>query len=270
MGEIKLGTSGFSFNDWKGVLYPEKSAKSDWFSVYVQYFSTTEINATYYGLPSQKVFTSLDDRAPDNFEFIVKVNQESTHVRKNSTESMRALIDVVEPLVNSGKLSGFLAQFPFSYRNSGDNRRYLLNLKDDCSDIPLFVEFRHVSWNHPAVFDFMQRNEILYCCVDEPQLEGLLPPQDVTTGGMGYVRFHGRNARTWWDSSQGDRYDYLYSDEELSEWIQRIREMNRKTKKTYLFFNNCHAGHAVKGARLMAELIKDTLDMQPLVQDIPE
>jgi len=269
MGTIKIGTSGFSFKDWKGVFYPPGARQSELFSTYVQYFDAVEINATYYRIPSRKIFESLEERSPKGFEFIVKANKETTHIRKNSTEAVTALIDVTYPLYHKEKLQGFLAQFPYSYRNTFDNRRYLVKLKEDSRDIPLIVEFRHNSWDSPAVYDFLSTNGICYCCVDEPPLQGLLPPQDITTGSIGYARFHGRNAEAWWDSSKGDRYDYLYSEDELAEWLQRIREMNRKTSKMYLFFNNCHAGHAVRNAKMMAELLKGQFNIDTVLQDIP-
>jgi len=270
MGTIKIGTSGFSFNDWKGAFYPEKLPKSSWFSYYIQYFPVSEINSTYYSIPSRRVFENLNINSPDDFEFIVKLNKESTHVRKRSAEAITALNDVVTPIVESRKLKGFLAQFPYAYKNTGDNRRHLVQVKENCKEVPLFVEFRNYSWNQPAVFDFLKEQGILYCCVDEPRLRGLIPPQEITTGGIGYVRFHGRNSETWWDSSKGDRYDYLYKTEELSDWLQRIREISRKTSKTYLFFNNCHAGHAVKNAKMMAELLKNQFNIDAILQTPPD
>ncbi|MFC1730321.1 DUF72 domain-containing protein [candidate division KSB1 bacterium] len=269
MGSVRLGTSGFSFNDWKGVFYPDSTRKSEWFSYYVDYFTTTEINSTYYRIPPKRTFAVLEEKTSDDFEFIVKVNNETTHLRKKSAEAMSALHDALEPVASKGKLHGLLAQFPYNFRNAGENRRYLLKLKEDCRDVPLFVEFRHASWNHPAVFDFLNDSGACYCCVDEPPLKGLITPQAAATGDTGYVRFHGRNSEAWWDSSKGDRYDYLYTADELFDWIERIRAINRKTSKTYLFFNNCHAGHAVKNAKMMAELLKKQLNIDTVLKDIP-
>lgn len=270
MGVIKLGSSGFSFKDWKGVIYPTDMPQSDFFSEYVKYFDTVEINSTYYGIPSEKVFAGLEEKTSPDFEFIVKVNQESTHILKKSEEAMASLHDVVSPLVKKDKLKGFLAQFPYGFKNAGHNRRHLFKLKQDCRDIPLIVEFRHISWDNQALYEFLRINGINYSCVDEPALNGLLPPQEIVTGDTGYVRFHGRNSETWWDSSKGDRYDYLYKTEELSDWIKRIREINRKAAKSYLFFNNCHAGHAVRNAKMMAELLKGQLTVDTIIKPLPE
>jgi len=253
---IRIGTSGFSFKDWKGVFYPSNLKQNELFSYYARLFNAVEINSTYYRIPPMRVFASLEEKTPDSFDFIIKVYKESTHTRKNSSEAMELLHSAVHPLKNAMKLKGFLAQFPYSFRNTNENRIYLSQLKLDSRDVPLFVEFRHNSWLQASVYDFLAKHTINYCCVDEPALAGLIPPQSITTGDIGYVRFHGKNASAWWDNSQGDRYNYLYTGEELSGWIERIREINRKTSKIYLFFNNCHAGHAVKNAKMMAELLR--------------
>ena len=269
MGDIKIGTSGFSFNDWVGVFYPAGSSKESMFSTYVKYFDTVEINSTYYRIPPKRVFASLEEKTSDTFEFIVKLNKESTHERKDSPQAMEALHEAVVPLMETQKLKGFLAQFPYSFKNTLDNRNYLKSLKEDCRDVPLFVEFRHFGWLHQALYELLDSLHIHYCCVDEPPLRGLIPAQSVTTGDTGYVRFHGRNTDAWWNSSKGDRYDYLYSHDELSEWVERIREINRKASKTYLFFNNCHAGQAVKNAKMMAEILKKQFNIDAVLKDIP-
>ena len=255
MSNVRIGTSGFSFKDWVGVFYPDGTKKENMFTLYVEYFDAVEINSTYYRIPPERVFAALEEKTHETFDFIVKLNKDSTHERKNSSEAMKSLHESVSPLKERQKLQGFLAQFPYSFKNTGENRNYLKSLKEDCRDVPLFIEFRHDSWLNPAVYDFIDSLRTHYCCVDEPALRGLVPPQSVTTGDMGYVRFHGRNAGAWWDTTVHERYDYLYSAEELSEWIERIREIRRKVSKTFLFFNNCYSGHAVRNAKMMSELL---------------
>ena len=253
---VKIGTSGYSFNDWIGAFYPEGIEKGKMLDFYKGHFDTVEINSTYYGIPNRSVFYHLSEKTPDAFEFIVKLNRESTHTRKNGLEAVEGIKEAVLPLIESGKLKGLLAQFPYSFKNAAESRKYLVRIKERCDDIPLFVEFRHIGWVKDAVFDFLKGHNIGYCCVDEPNLKGLLPPQETVTTDTGYVRFHGRNTQTWWDSSKGDRYDYLYKEEELAEWLKRIRSIREKVSKTYLFFNNCHQGHAVKNAKMLIEMLK--------------
>ena len=255
-GKIIVGTSGFSFEDWRGAYYPEDLPKGKMLDYYAKDFSAVEINSTYYRIPKSYVFYHLVNKTPPDFEFIVKVHQEVTHNRQNPRESMQELKEALRPMQESGKLKGYLAQFPWGFKYHPAHLDYLRQIAEDCSPQPLFVEFRHISWVRPEVYSFLATEQIGYCNVDEPRLRGLLPPQEIVTNNIGYVRFHGRNARTWWNSHLGDRYDYRYSREELKEWLQRIRKMRQNAEKIYLFFNNCHMGHAVINAQEMTELLK--------------
>jgi uncharacterized protein YecE (DUF72 family) len=128
-------------------------------------------------------------------------------------------------------------------------------LKEQFSEDPLFVEFRNSSWITEEIFESLSRAGIGYCSVDEPNLRGLVPPVARVTADQGYVRLHGRNARTWWGRGGGDRYDYLYSEDELRQWIAKIKDMSQKARKTFIFFNNCHAGQAASNAQMMKELL---------------
>ena len=121
---------------------------------------------------------------------------------------------------------------------------------------PLFVEFRNRSWNRPEVFQLLQDNDIGYVNVDQPLLRGLLPPQDRVTTRTGYIRFHGRNKKEWWEGTNQTRYDYLYTREELEEWMIRIAQVLKKSYKTYIFFNNHPQGKAVQNARMLKEMLE--------------
>lgn len=252
---LRIGTSGYSFEDWRGVFYPEKLPKGKMLDHYAKHFSCVEINSTYYGIPAPQVFYRMSEKTPDDFEFIVKVHQEVTHRRHDPKASMDQLMSAVAPLIVDRKLQGFLAQFPWGFKYSDHRLDYLKWLAEACAPFPVFVEFRNVSWVRDAVYHYLQDNKIGYCCVDEPGMRGLLPQQNIASTNVGYVRFHGRNAITWWDSSKGDRYDYNYSSSELGEWLIKIREMRQSTEKTYLFFNNCHLGQAIINAEQMRDLL---------------
>jgi len=255
-GNILIGTSGYSFEDWRGTYYPQDIQKGKMLDFYAKDFQTVEINSTYYRIPNPAVFYHLSNKTNENFEFIVKVHQEVTHKYKKPYESLLELKKAIQPLVDSEKMHGYLAQFPWKFKFHPTKLAYIKRVSDACQPFPLFVEFRHESWLRDVAYRFFKDNEIGYCCVDEPQLRGLLPPQDIVSTKTGYVRFHGRNSTTWWDTSKGDRYDYNYSSEELKDWLQRIRAMRDKSEKLYLFFNNCHMGQAVINAKQMAELLK--------------
>jgi uncharacterized protein YecE (DUF72 family) len=125
----------------------------------------------------------------------------------------------------------------------------------------LWAEFRHRSWAEPAVLEFLRRQEIGYCSVDEPALPGLMPPVAAATTDAGYIRFHGRNAATWWGGGH-ERYDWEYSAQELSEWLDRIRTLAAETERTYIFFNNCYMGRAVKSAGVLRRLLGLETDLE--------
>jgi uncharacterized protein YecE (DUF72 family) len=253
---IKIGTSGYSFKDWIGNFYPENIQDGKMLDYYKDHFDTVEINSTYYTIPNPKVFYYLDKKTQDDFHFIVKLNQETTHKRKKNKESVEALFKSVDSLIKSNKLYGFLGQFPYSFKFCNDNLEYLKSTKELCKDVPLIMEFRHDSWLRDETYSFLREYHITYTCVDEPDLKGLLPKQNIATSDIGYIRFHGRNKTTWYDTSKGDRYDYLYTEEELKEWMKIINEIKDKTRLTYILFNNCHHGSAPFNAKMLKKLLE--------------
>ena len=110
---------------------------------YCQYFQTVEINASYYRIPTQNIFQRMADKTPLNFEFIIKTHQETTHRRRENEQALNQLIEAVKPMIDSGRFKGFLAQFPYSFRNNEQNRKYLVETKKITGSLPLFVEFRN-------------------------------------------------------------------------------------------------------------------------------
>ncbi|MFH1680205.1 MAG: DUF72 domain-containing protein [Candidatus Eisenbacteria bacterium] len=254
---ILVGTSGFSFDDWVGVFYPPYLKKSEHFAWYLRHFPALEVNSTYYRIPARSLFERWARLAPDRYPFIVKLHGDVTHKRRNTRDSIANLVRAVEPLRAAGKLAGWLAQFPWSFREGQEERRYLSEVRSLLpSDDPLFAEFRRDEWDNGETYRFLEEEKIGFCAVDEPRLTGLMPPVAKATNGIGYVRLHGRNAKAWWGpEGSGDRYDWLYSDQELREWVGRIRDLDRETSRAFVFFNNCYAGQAVRGAKRMQELL---------------
>jgi uncharacterized protein YecE (DUF72 family) len=253
---IKIGTSGYSFKDWKGSFYPLECPDNKMFDFYTGIFDTVEINSTYYRIPNFMVFYHLNKKCSDNYQFIVKANQETTHKRNKNKETILELKEALKPIIESGKLKGILAQFPFSFRYNIKNIEYLKNTKDYFAEIPLIVEFRHDSWSRDETYEFFKEQNITYTCVDEPNLNNLLPRQDIVTSNIGYIRFHGRNRNNWYDTSKGDRYDYQYNEKELLEWLNIIKNVEQKSETTYIFFNNCHHGSAPLNAQMMKKLLE--------------
>ncbi len=252
-----IATSGYSYEDWRGFFYPEKLAKNKMLEFYCQHFSGVEVNSSYYKIPAQQMIQRLTERTPPDFEFIVKVNRETTHRRVENESALWQLKEALQPMREAGKLKGLLAQFPYSFKNTEHNRKYLSETAVFCKGIPLFFEFRHNSWVKPAIPSFFKSLGAGYVNVDEPQLPGLLPPQEIVTSDFGYIRFHGRNEVKWWSGQGSERYDYLYSENELKSWTGRIKEILRKTQKTYIYFNNHPRGQAVDNARQLAAILQE-------------
>jgi len=254
--EILVGTSGYSFRDWVGPFYPPGTKAGDFLEFYSERFPTVEVNATYYAIPAPAMLERMAAKTPDPYRFIVKLNQAFTHDPTFDAGTVRRFLDAIAPLKHAGKYDGLLAQFPWKFRRTPEHRKHLLALREALPDEPLFVEFRHDSWLTPELEPSLREHHLGYCAVDEPHLPGMMPPVTMVTAEDAYVRFHGRNAKTWYAGDRSTRYDYSYSREELQEWVRKIGELAEQTRRVYLFFNNCHAGQAARSAKLMQDLLR--------------
>ena len=255
-GEILVGTSGYSFADWVGPFYPPGMKSSDFLHFYSDRFSVVEVNSTYYRIPPPRTLEQMERKTPPGFRFVVKLHQSMTHEAARDPALYRQFLDVLEPIKAVGKYDALLAQFPWGFQRNPANQEHLRILRERLPGEPLFVEFRHRSWITPGLADELRALDLGYCTVDEPALPGLVPPVVLHTATDGYVRFHGRNEANWWGRGGGDRYDYNYSENELREWLKKITQLAEQARRTYLFFNNCHAGQAARNASLMQELLR--------------
>jgi uncharacterized protein YecE (DUF72 family) len=261
---ILIGTSGFSYDDWKGHFYPPGIRKGEMLSYYARVYPTVEINSTYYGMPHPATMYQMTRKVPDGFDFVVKAHQSMTHSDRFQPESFEQFRQALVPLREAGMLGAVLAQFPHSFRPTIANDRYLEILRNELPDVPVVVEFRNGGWVREQTSERLRTLGLAYCCVDEPRLHGLMPPVVQATAPLGYVRFHGRNAEKWWTHAQAfERYDYLYREEELKEWVPGIRQLAEQTEKTYVFFNNCHESQASVNATAMARLLQIPLPEPP-------
>jgi uncharacterized protein YecE (DUF72 family) len=263
---IKIGTSGYSYDDWKGPVYPDKANKSEFLSLYARLFSTVEINSTYYRIPSPFMFQRLLEKVPPEFDFVVKLSKEFTHEREGFPQAVRPFNEGIKPLVQAGKLGCLLAQFPYSFHLTDENLEHLEQVREAIDPaIPINIEFRCDDWIKEEVFAFLKERGLGFVCVDMPRLERLIPPIVRATTAIGYIRFHGRLKPTWWEHKEpAMRYDYLYSEEELKEWVPKIRELESQTSVTYLFMNNHPGGKSVKNARQLSLLLGLPVPPHPL------
>jgi uncharacterized protein YecE (DUF72 family) len=256
---IYIGTSGYSYADWKGVFYPPTLAQGSFLDFYAQRFMCVEVNYTYYRMPDAGTLGRMEQKTPAPFRFAVKAYRGMTHeieaaALDATVEGFRKALD---PLLAKGKLGCVLLQFPTSFHYNAGNRKHLARLIEALSPIPVAVEFRGRDWLMESVYKGLKAKGAAFVCVDEPQLEGLIPPLDVTTTGTGYVRFHGRNASAWWSGNAASRYDYRYTEQELREWIPRLRKIAAETEKTFIFTNNHWQGKAVENALMLKGILRD-------------
>lgn len=266
---IRVGTSGYSFKDWVGPIYPKALPQKEWLGYYARVFDTVEINSTYYRVPSPYMIAALVRKVdPQRFLFTVKVPREMTHDRGKFDETVSPFLAGIEPMVEAGCLGSLLAQFPYSLPRAGeDSVVHLARLREAIPPtIPVHVEFRHAYWYRPEVFEFLQAHKLGFVNVDLPPLQNL--PQEKTgivTNGIGYFRFHGRNAAKWWEHEDAsERYDYLYSEQELEEWVPAIKQAARDGRMTFIFMNNCHMGKSARDAiKLLKRFQMRDPDYQP-------
>jgi uncharacterized protein YecE (DUF72 family) len=251
--EMRLGTSGYSFPDWIGPFYPSGTQKGKMLDFYSKHFSSVEVNSTYYRIMHPKISWNMVNKTPDDFQFIVKLHSSMTHTRDASTEQWDEYSRMLEPFIENGKLSGLLAQFPYSFKPSESGVRYIEELNRKTEEVPLAVEFRYDEWYQKDILDRIGGEGMALVSVDIPRLPHLPPPVAIGGKPFGYVRFHGRNTARWWNGGPL-RYDYSYSDEELKAWLPAINKLGVESGKIFVMFNNCHFGQAVNDAIRMKEL----------------
>jgi len=251
--EFIIGTSGYSFPDWVGRFYPPGTGRKDMLDHYVQHFSAVELNFTYYRLPDPRTLARMAEKTPDGFAFWVKANQETTHKRNRAVAE--EFLAGLEPLSAAGRLAGVLLQFPQSFHRTVENRRYLSATIDDFSAVPLAVEFRHCSWEHPSTYAGLADRNVTLVIPDVPELADLYRAPPAVTTATGYLRLHSRDAGKWY-AGAAERYDYLYSAEELAAIAWQWTSLPDPPERVYAFFNNCHRGQAAANAEAFARIVR--------------
>jgi uncharacterized protein YecE (DUF72 family) len=251
--QLYLGTGGFSNEDWIGQFYPPELKKTQWLEFYSQHFNSVEVNSTFYAVPGQKTMQSMLDRSEGRLVFTVKLHSSFTHELKADADAASRFRFTVQPMIDAGKLGALLAQFPFSFKNSTDSRAYLAKLAEWFQGVPLAVEFRHQGWDKDAVYQFLADLGLHSVSVDLPGLEGLPKPVLHQSGGLVYLRFHGRNKGNWFEGKDAaQRHDYLYTPIELEPWIIALRAS--KVKDAFVYFENTTRGQGLQNAGEFREL----------------
>ena len=261
---IRVGSAGWSYEDWEGIVYPRRPPRGfDRLAAMASLFDTNEINSTFYRIPDGRQTADWARRAGGanpQFRFTAKLFRGFTHEKEAGAGDEKAFRGAMRPLADAGRLGAVLAQFPFSFHATADNRGRLTAVLDRFAGLPLAVEFRHASWDTAETRDLLSRHGAAFVNIDQPRLDGNLPPTSHVTAPLAYYRFHGRNAPKWFgpDTSNEERYNYLYSEAELSPWVNRIRQAGNAlasrrgedaaARGVYVILNNHFRGQAVANA----------------------
>ena len=254
-GVVRVGTAGWSYDDWKGVVYPKPIPKGFHPLEYLsRFFDTLELNVTFYRpVPAGNAKTWMQKvKGNPRFKFTAKMWQRFTHEREiePAPDEVRQVREGMDPLLREGKLGAVLLQFPWSFKRTPENRVWLARLIDTFHDYPLALEVRHSSWNQPDVYEDLAERRVGFCNIDQPLFHQSLKPSAEVTSCVGYVRLHGRNWEDWFrdDAGRDERYDYLYSEEELKPWLEKIEQIRKQADEVYVITNNHYRGQAVVNA----------------------
>jgi uncharacterized protein YecE (DUF72 family) len=262
---LRIGPAGWSYADWAGIVYPRPKPKGfDPLEFLAGYFDTIEVNSTFYHPATAEVAQKWAQRVESNprFRFTAKLWRRFTHERKQAwtTDETREARQAFDVLHGDDRLGAVLIQFPWSFRNTDENRQWLDDVVRAFGDLPLVAEVRHTSW---ATTDFLMElteRGIGFANIDQPQFRDSIAPSAHATSRVGYIRVHGRNYQDWWRKSASveERYDYLYTADELRPWIERAVEIEEApgTDDTYVITNNHYRGKAVANALMLDSMAK--------------
>jgi uncharacterized protein YecE (DUF72 family) len=276
---VRVGPAGWSYADWAGYVYPAPRPKGFHEATYLaQFFDTIEINTSFYAPLRADHARQWIDRVAANphFLFTAKLWQKFTHDPDATADDERAVRAGFDVLHQAGKLGAVLLQFPFSFRRSGETTAYLTALLKRFADYPLAVEVRHASWSDSDVFALLREHHAAFCNIDQPVIGRSLEPSAESTSPIGHIRLHGRRYDTWFSDDPAvprhERYNYLYSAEELAPWAGRIRTVAEKVRDVFVVTNNHYLGKAVVNALQLISLLKRSKVSvpEPLRQHYPE
>jgi uncharacterized protein YecE (DUF72 family) len=281
---VRIGPAGWSYADWAGYVYPLRRSKGFHEAAYLaEFFDAIEINTSFYQPLRPDHAAQWIDRVAANprFVFTAKLWQRFTHdVRSMKHGSaaaeereVRAGFDVLRA---ANRLGAILLQFPFSFHRTAETVAYLTALLKRFADYPLVVEVRHGTWDSPETLELLRASGASFCNIDQPIIGRSLGPSAQATAAVGYVRLHGRRYDTWFTDDakipSHERYNYLYSAEELAPWVSRVRKVSEEARNTFVITNNHFQGKAVVNALQLISILKGSKVKvpEPLRQHYPQ
>jgi uncharacterized protein YecE (DUF72 family) len=283
MARYYVGTAGWSYEDWAGIVYPLSRRTGFHPLTYLAAFiNIVEVNSTFYRPPVLAMSLSWVKKIPadSDFLFSVKLHQSFTHERKGlSQEDVDVFKRGLEPIVAARRLAALLIQFPWSFSRTPANDDYLARLFGLFAGYPLALEVRHASWDRPDFYKMLHERRVAFCNIDQPVIGASIKPTEIVTQPeFSYVRLHGRNYADWFreDAGRDARYNYLYKANELEEWVERIRQLGQGSDRVYVITNNHYRGQALANALQIQNMItgekleipKSLLKQYPVLEDI--
>jgi uncharacterized protein YecE (DUF72 family) len=270
-----------------GRFYPASARTAEArLRFYASQFPIVEVDSTYYAMPSQRTSGLWVSRTPERFLFDVKtfrlftmhqtplsalpedirqqlpaplLGKQNVYYRDLPEELVdelwRRFEQALLPLDSAGKLGVVLFQFPPWFYTGDEQRQHIVRCQERLRQYRLAIEFRHASWlnakNMERTLAFLHERDLAYVCCDAPQgFRSSVPPVAEATADIAVVRFHGRNRETWEKEglTTAQRFDYLYTEDELKEWAPKMRFLELKTRQLHVLFNNCNSDKAVINA----------------------
>src|SRR3569623_616325 len=256
---IRVGPAGWDYPDWRGIVYPNTRKPKSFAELgyLARFFATVEINSSFYRPGDPRAAAGWAKRVAHNpgFKFTAKLWKRFTHERTGAwtADEVKLASAVLEPLQDAGRLGAVLLQFPWSFQRDAATEEWLRDVLAAFAAYPRVLEVRHASWNSPDVLERLTEQGVGIVNVDQPLFGKSIAPAAHTTGAVAYVRMHGRNYQDWVRKSadRNQRYDYLYSADELRPGVARIeemaarptpRELNAVTNNHHLRKAPTHAG----------------------------
>jgi len=258
--KVIVGIGGWEHEILDQCFYPAAGFDSvRKLSLFAESFDAVEVRPTFWddtiGQKDAAEWVSAVSANP-RFRFSVKLHQSLTHRKELTPGTTRRMRSVLHELSRSGRLGAVLAQFPYSFTNTGANRFHLTRLGEVFSGFPVFAELRHDSWDTPALAEVMRDRQLLPVSVDFPRLRQYLSYRSETGGTTAYLRLHGRNEKGWLVNAVDSRYDYLYNGREVREIKRRIDRLLEKAETIYVVFNNTTGGKAIANAFQLSHLLR--------------
>ncbi|ATB38423.1 hypothetical protein CYFUS_003858 [Cystobacter fuscus] len=278
---IRIGPAGWSYDDWAGIVYPKPRPRGfDPLAFLAGYFDALELNTSFYRPISRRNAALWLERTAFNpdFRFTAKLWRRFTHERGSAwtADEVRNTREGLDTLHEAGRLGAVLVQFPWSFRNTADNRDWLDEVVSTFPEWPLVLEVRHASWNEPDVFVELAERGVGFVNIDQPLFRHSLGPSARATSPVGYVRVHGRNFHNWFrkTASAMERYDYLYPARELEPWAERTKEIaaHPRVSDVYVVTNNHVRGKGIVNALMLQTMLTGRQVHAPetLVREYPD